>query len=172
MASEFILDLSLLDVDRPIAGTDEIRKFNPQRHEMEQLTAILHECKERNCCAAFRRLSDDEFWCRGHMPGMPIMPGVMMLEAAAQLASYFTQKYDLLGAAMVGFGGLDSVRFRGVVQPGNDLILMVRLEKVRRNRMIVAPFQGVVDGNLVVEGVLRGIPIPVELVDTDKAAAS
>ncbi|SRR6056297_983211 len=160
--SDFIIDLARLDFDAPIAGIEEIRKFNPQRFEMEQLTSILCECKETQACAAYKQLTDDEFWVRGHMPGMPLMPGVMILEAAAQLASYFTQKNDLLGAAMVGFGGLDNVRFRGVVTPGSKLIVMVRLDRVRRGRMIVAPFQGVVDGSLVAEGVLRGIPIPTE----------
>ncbi|MEM1070264.1 MAG: hypothetical protein AAGI63_15275 [Planctomycetota bacterium] len=93
------------------------------------------------------------------------MPGVVMLEAVAQLSSYFTQKHDLLGADMVGFGGVDGVRFRGVVTPGDDLILMVKMDRVRRGRMIVASFQGVVDGNMVLEGTLRGIPIPVEAVE-------
>jgi 3-hydroxyacyl-[acyl-carrier-protein] dehydratase len=98
------------------------------------------------------------------MPGMPLMPGVVMLEAVAQLSSFFTQKHDLLGAEMVGFGGVDEVRFRGVVTPGDKLILMVQLLKVRRGRMIVAAFQGVVNNNLVLEGTLRGIPIPVDAV--------
>ena len=72
------------------------------------------------------------------------MPGVVMLEAVAQLSSYFTQKHDLLGSEMVGFGGLDSVRFRGVVSPGDRLILLVKMVKTRRGRMIVADFQGIV----------------------------
>ena len=162
--SEFIIDPALLDFDRPIADIEAIRAFNPQRHEMEQLTAILYEDLDRNACAAYKEITSDEFWVRGHMPGMPLMPGVIMLEAVAQLSSYYTQKHDLLGAAMVGFGGVDEVRFRGVVTPGDKLILMVVLEKARRGRMIVARFQGVVDGSLVLEGVLRGIPIPIEAV--------
>jgi 3-hydroxyacyl-[acyl-carrier-protein] dehydratase len=130
---------------------------------MEQLTSILYEDTETHCCAALKEITEDEFWVRGHMPGMPLMPGVVMLEAVAQLSSYFTQKHDLLGAEMVGFGGVDDVRFRGVVSPGDRLILMVKLAKVRRGRMIVAEFQGVVGQNLVLEGTLRGIPIPVEV---------
>jgi 3-hydroxyacyl-[acyl-carrier-protein] dehydratase len=164
MKSPFIIDPALLDLDRPIADIHAIRALNPQRHEMEQLTAILYEDIERNACAAYKDITQNEFWVRGHMPGMPLMPGVIMLEAVAQLSSYFTQKHDLLGAAMVGFGGVDEVRFRGVVTPGDKLILMVLLEKARRGRMIVAGFQGVVNGNLVLEGKLRGIPIPIEAV--------
>lgn len=158
--SKFIIDPSLLDLDNPICDIEEIREFNPQRYEMEQLTAILHEDCERNACAALKRITHDEFWVRGHMPGMPLMPGVMMLEAVAQLSSFFTQKHDLLGTKIVGFGGVDDVRFRGPVRPGDDLILMVELIKVRRGRMIVAAFQGVVDNHLILEGSLRGIPIP------------
>lgn len=162
--SDFIIDPALLDFDHPIADIEAIRALNPQRHEMEQLTGILYEDLEINACAAYKEITQDEFWVRGHMPGMPLMPGVMMLEAVAQLSSYFTQKHDLLGAAMVGFGGVDEVRFRGVVTPGDRLVLMVVLEKARRGRMIVARFQGLVDGTLVLEGILRGIPIPIEAV--------
>ncbi|MGC6441030.1 MAG: 3-hydroxyacyl-ACP dehydratase FabZ family protein [Rubripirellula sp.] len=162
MRQETLIDLSLFDVDQPIADIEEIRQYNPQRHEMEQLTAILYEDLENHCCAAVKDLSEEEFWVRGHMPGMPLMPGVVMLEAVAQLSSYFTQKHDLLGSEMVGFGGLDSVRFRGVVSPGDRLILLVKMVKTRRGRMIVADFQGVVGDNVVLEGTLRGIPIPVD----------
>ena len=130
------------------------------------MTSILYEDTTDNCGAAMKEITEDEFWVRGHMPDMPLMPGVVMLEAVAQLSSYFTQKNDLLGAEMVGFGGVDEVRFRGVVTPGDRLILMVKLVKARRNRMIVAAFQGVVDRNIVLEGTLRGIPIPVEFVQS------
>ncbi|MEE2937323.1 MAG: 3-hydroxyacyl-ACP dehydratase FabZ family protein [Planctomycetota bacterium] len=163
---EFIIDPSLLDFENPVADIEAIRAYNPQRHEMEQLTSVLHEDLDRHACAALKKVTDDEFWVRGHMPGMPLMPGVIMLEAVAQLSSYFTQKNDLLGAEMVGFGGVDDVRFRGVVTPGTDLVLMVQLLKVRRNRMIVAAFQGWVDENMVLEGTLRGIPIPVDAVES------
>ncbi len=168
--SEFLIDLSLLDLDKPIADIEAIRKLNPQRFEMEQLTSVLYEDLDEHSCAALKEVTNDEFWVRGHMPGMPLMPGVVMLEAVAQLSSYFTQKHDLLGAAMVGFGGVDEVRFRGVVTPGDRLILMVKLQKARRGRMIVAKFQGIVGDNLVLEGVLRGIPIPIEAVEKNLLA--
>ena len=79
METKFIIDPSLLDVDDPVADIDAIRALNPQRFEMEQLTAILYEDRERNVCAALKQVTDDEFWVRGHMPGMPLMPGVVML---------------------------------------------------------------------------------------------
>jgi 3-hydroxyacyl-[acyl-carrier-protein] dehydratase len=97
------------------------------------------------------------------MPNMPLMPGVVMLEAAAQISAYFAQKYDILGAKMIGFGGLEEVRFRGPVIPGDRLILLSQLRKFRRGRMIICQFQGVVKDTVVVDGFLKGIPIPVDM---------
>ncbi len=163
-SKRLLFDISTIDFNNIVADIDEIRRFNPQRHEMEQLTAIVREDRVANTCVGYNDLSREEFWIRGHMPGMPLMPGVVMLESAAQLCAYFTQKYDLLGSSMVGFGGLEEVRFREPVIPGDRLILLCELARVRRGRMIISRFQGIVKDNVVVEGVLKGIPIPVDLV--------
>jgi 3-hydroxyacyl-[acyl-carrier-protein] dehydratase len=79
------------------------------------------------------------------------------------LASFVTQKYDLLGTKMVGFGALEEVRFRGPVIPGDRLIVIVQMVKARRGRMIEARFQGFVRDTLVFDGLLKGIPLPVDL---------
>ena len=91
------------------------------------------------------------------------MPGVIICEVAAQLASYFVQKYDLLGAKVVGFGGLEEVKFRGGVVPGDRLVMVVQLLKVRRGAMIVCRFEGFVKESKVVNGILKGIPLPLDL---------
>lgn len=159
---DLIVDLSEIDFDNPIAERAEIHRYNPQRHEMDQLTAIVFEDREKNRCAGYKDIRHDEFWVRGHMPGMPLMPGVVMVECAAQLCSFFAQKHNLLGAEMVGLGGIDEIRFRDPVIPGDRLVLMCVLEKVRKGRMLVSRFQGVVRDAIVVEGVIKGIPIPVD----------
>lgn len=171
-AKELLFDLSQLDFDKPTADIEEIRKFNPQRHEMEQLTAVVYEDVERKICVGYRDVTQQEFWIRGHMPGMPLMPGVIMLEGSAQLCSYFTQKYDMLGSPMVGFGGLEEVRFRDPVLPGDRIVYICSLMKVRRGRMIVSRFQGVVRENVVVEGIIKGIPIPTEALTSRASAPS
>jgi 3-hydroxyacyl-[acyl-carrier-protein] dehydratase len=158
-----IVDLARIDLGRVIADIGVIRRYNPQRHEMEQLSAIVHDDLETLSCVGYKDITHDEFWVRGHMPGMPLMPGVVMCEAAAQLASYYTQKHDLLGTKMVGFGGLEDVRFRAPVIPGDRLVIMVQLLKVRRGRMIECRFQGFVRDTLVVDGIIKGIPLPVDL---------
>lgn len=159
---DLILDFSEYDVNRVIADQEEIRRYNLQRFEMEQLTAVIFADVDRGICAGYKDITDKEFWVRGHMPSVPIMPGVVMCETAAQLSSYFAQKYDLLGCNVVGFGGLEEVRFRGTVVPGDRLVVVVERLKVRRNAMILCRFQGFVRETLVVEGKLMGICLPIE----------
>ncbi|MGD9633079.1 MAG: 3-hydroxyacyl-ACP dehydratase FabZ family protein [Pirellulales bacterium] len=159
---DLILDPSEYDLGRVVADIEEIRKYNPQRFEMEQLTAIVWDNVERGVCVGYKDVSPDEFWIRGHMPGMPLMPGVVMCEAAAQLCSYHTQRHNQLKAEMVGFGGLDEVRFRGTVLPGDRLVIAAERLQVRVGAMIRCRFQCFVRENMVCEGQMRGIPIPVE----------
>ncbi len=158
-----ILEFSEFDSSRIVADIQEIRRFNLQRYEMEQLTAICHVDTARQICAGYKDVTLNEFWVRGHMPKAPLMPGVIICEVAAQLASYFVQKYDLLGAKVVGFGGLEEVKFRGGVLPGDRLVMVVQLLKVRRGAMIVCRFEGFVKESKVVNGILKGIPLPLDL---------
>ena len=167
---DLLVDLDSIDLNHVLADIDEIRKYNPQRFEMEQLSAVVYCDTSRYAAVGYKDVREDEFWVRGHMPGMPLMPGVVMLEAAAQLCSFVTQRYDLLGADMVGFGGLEDVRFRDPVLPGDRLYLICELGKFRRGRMIVCRFQGVVQDRIVVEGILKGVPIPVEALQQHLAA--
>ena len=156
-----LIDFSKFDLDKPIATIEDIRERIPQRFEMEQLTAICYEDHESHSTVGYKDLTEDEFWCRGHMPGLPLMPGVIMCEAAAQLASYHSNKSKLM-EGMIGFGGLSDVKFRGVVRPGDRFVIMVRLLKVRRSIM-TCEFQCYVKEDLVCEGVLKGVSLPVDM---------
>ena len=160
-----IVDLSQFDLEQTVADIDVIRRYNPQRFEMEQLTGIIAEDTDKHICVGYKDVSSDEFWVRGHMPKLPLMPGVVMCEAAAQQASFYTQKHDLLGSEMVGFGGMEDVRFRESVFPGDRLIIITQLLKARRGRMIVCRFQGIVRERIAVDGTIKGIPLPVDALE-------
>ena len=158
-----ILDFSEYSLDTIVADAEEIRRHNPQRFEMEQLTAICFEDPDRGLCVGYKDLTPNEFWCRGHMPNMPLMPGVIMCEAAAQLSSYYIHRFKLMEADVVGFGGLEDVRFRGVVRPGDRFVIVSRLLKVRR-MIMTCEFQCFVNQNMVCEGILKGVALPKDLV--------
>src|SRR5437588_12774509 len=83
-------DPASLDLDKIVADLEAIRQVNPQRFDMEQLTAIVYVDREQHVIAGYKDVKPDEFWVRGHMPDYPLMPGVLMCEAAAQLCSYYT----------------------------------------------------------------------------------
>jgi len=167
---DYIIHPSEYDLDTVIADIHEIRRWNKQRFEMEQLTAIVHEDQSRGLCVGYKDVTPDEFWVRGHFPGVPLMPGVLMCEAAAQLSSYYTQRRNLLDAEVIGFGGLEEVRFREPVRPGDRLVIAVERVRVRPKAMIVCRFQGLVRESIVVDGVIKGVPLPIELLaQVDKA---
>lgn len=160
-SKDLIIDFSEYDLDHIVADIEQIRRVNPQRHEMEQLTAIVYDNIERGICVGYKDVTQNEFWIRGHMPGMPLMPGVVMCEAAAQMCSYHAQRHNLLNTEMIGFGGMDSVRFRGTVVPGDRLVVAAQKLQLRLGAMIRCRFQCFVNEQIVCEGQIRGIPIPV-----------
>jgi len=157
MAPPLLVDLATIDLDRVVVPIEEIRRLNPHRHEMEQLTAVIHLDPEAGQIVAVKDVRDDEFWVRGHIPGRPLLPGVLMIEAAAQMCSvYFkTVKRD---PRFLGFGGVDGVKFRGQVVPGDRLLLLGRAVEIR-SRRAVFDTQGVVGNRLVFEARITGMPI-------------
>jgi 3-hydroxyacyl-[acyl-carrier-protein] dehydratase len=86
-----------------------------------------------------------------------------MCEAAAQMASYYTQKQRLMETAMVGFGGLKDVRFRGVVRPGERFVIVAQLLRVRK-AMLTCQFQCFVRENMVCDGIIKGISLPEDVI--------
>jgi 3-hydroxyacyl-[acyl-carrier-protein] dehydratase len=170
-ATDLIVDPAELDLSRTIANIDEIRRWIPQRDAMEQLTAIVLDDVERQICVGYRDLTENEFWVRGHLPGFPLMPGVIMCEAAAQVLSYHVKRNNLAGVDVVGFGGLDKVKFREMVRPGDRLVIAVQMTKYRRGRMVVCRFQEFVGESLVCEGEVTGIALRANALQANASAS-
>ena len=160
MPPQAILEYQSHDYEAPLYSIEDIRAVLPQRLEMEQLTGIVWVDAASHSLIGFKDVTHQEFWVKGHMPGFPLMPGVLQCEAAAQLASFYAVKHKLLeGGGFVGFAGMDEVRFRGPVYPGSRLILCARATRVRPRVRAEFEFQGFVDDKLVFHGNMVGVPI-------------
>lgn len=153
-----ILDLATLDCGSVLHSREEIYSFLPQRHEMSQLDGIIHVDRANMIMAGYRDVRPDEWWCRGHMPGSPIFPGVLMMETAAQLAAFAQHIFVPLPGVIMGFGGIDAAKFRGAVIPPARIILVNKAVDPRPRKFICAT-QAYVDGAMVFEGVIAGIQL-------------
>ena len=152
MPPQFLYDLSAMDLNHVSYDIEAIRKVNPQRGDMEHLNAVIQ--LDEDGVVAYKDVRDDEFWVPGHIPGRPILPGVIMIEAAAQAASFYTamvQKWP----GFIGFGGVDAVKFRQQVVPGSRLYIMLKVIW-KRHRRICCNSQGIVNGNVVFEAQITG----------------
>ncbi|MCK4909345.1 MAG: beta-hydroxyacyl-ACP dehydratase [Planctomycetes bacterium] len=159
MPPKLLIDPAIIDVNNIYLDKTKVESINPHRYEMQQLDGILKFDKANNLIVGYKDVTTNEFWVRGHIPGRPIMPGVLMVEAAAQLSSVY---YHLIEPAVagkfVGFGGIDQIKFRGTVQPGDKLILVIKCRDMRPRRGIFYS-QGIVNGKLVFEAVISGMPV-------------
>lgn len=159
MAPQLLIDLGTVDLTKVQVDVPEIERINPHRGIMRLLDGILYVNDEVNQAVAYFDIKADAFWVPGHIPGRPLFPGVLMLEAAAQLASYLTLlRLQRAGvdAKFLGFVGTDKVKFRGQVVPGDRLLVLGREIEFRKRRCICEA-QGVVNGNLVFEAIITGM---------------
>jgi 3-hydroxyacyl-[acyl-carrier-protein] dehydratase len=156
MRPELILDPTALDFSKPLATREELRKTNPQRFEMEMIDGIVLIDRDRHVIAGYKDVRDDEFWVRGHMPGFPLLPGVLMCEAGAQMVSYYVSLAGLKLSDFIAFGGMENVRFRGAVRPGDRLVLAGKGVKLHR-RQTIFNVQGFVGKALVFHADIIGV---------------
>lgn len=157
MAATPFVNLSEIDPGRILVGRDAIYARLPHRHEFMQLDAILSLDIENGVAVGLREVRTDEFWVKGHIPGKPIMPGILMLETAAQMASYISQEVQPTGK-FLAFGGLEDVKFRSAVAPPATMYIIEKIIEVRPRRT-VCDAQGFVDGRLVFEARIIGMPL-------------
>lgn len=157
MPSEPLVPRDRWNLDRVLIGPEGIREVNRQRFEMEHLDAVTHLDAAAQEIVGFKDVRDDEFWVRGHIPGRPLLPGVIMLEALAQLTSFYIGR-SMPELGFIGFGGLDDVKFRQTVVPGQRLVLVGKGVEIRPRRAIFDT-QGWVGDKLAVEARITGLKV-------------
>jgi 3-hydroxyacyl-[acyl-carrier-protein] dehydratase len=152
-----LFDLSGIDLSRTVFGPEEIRKRNAQRYEMEMLDRVVYFDAESGRSAAVRSIRPDEFWARGHFPGQPLFPGVLMIESAGQLCSFFyCEKFG--SEKVMGFAACENAKFRGRVIPGDQILLLSQGVELRP-RIAIFDTQALVRSEIVFEGRIVGMPL-------------
>lgn len=112
----------------------EVMRRLPHRYPFLLVDRVL-ECHPRKSIVALKNVTINEPFFQGHFPGRPVMPGVMMLEALAQAAgllAFITENVYPDETTQFYFAGMDEVRFRKPVLPGDQVILKATLERAMR----------------------------------------
>jgi 3-hydroxyacyl-[acyl-carrier-protein] dehydratase len=133
-------------------GRAEIEAIIPHRDPFLFLDEVV-ELEHGKRVVARKRVTGEEWFFAGHFPGRPIMPGVIMVEALAQAGAIAVLAQPENRGKLALFGGIDDVRFKRLVEPGDELLLECDLEAVR-GPVGRGKARATVDGSLAVRGTL------------------
>ena len=133
-------------------GRAEIEAILPHREPFLLIDEVV-ELEPGERVVARKQVRPDEWYLAGHFPGRPVMPGVLIVEAMAQAGAVAVLAQEENRGRLALFAGIDDVRFKRIVEPGDELELECRLEAVRgpigRGKATAK-----VDGELVARGTL------------------
>jgi beta-hydroxyacyl-ACP dehydratase FabZ len=136
-----------------IRRIDQIMNILPHRYPFLLIDRIL-EVEDNSKITGLKNVTINEPFFPGHFPGLPIMPGVLIIEAMAQLGGAFLLEHEKeRDKKWVFFTGIDEARFRRPVRPGDQLIMVVSVIK-RRQTTCKMRGEAYVDGQLVAEAEL------------------
>ncbi len=146
-----------------VMGTGEIERILPHRYPFLLVDSVLELEPEKRIVAVKNVSRNEEFFC-GHFPGGPLMPGVLQVEALAQAAGLLLSKYVGVGGTTAALVGLDRVKMRRPVLPGDRLLLNVTLKKIRRT-LAICEGKAMAGGDVAAEatllfGLIRDSSIP------------
>jgi 3-hydroxyacyl-[acyl-carrier-protein] dehydratase len=136
----------------PPLGRREIEEILPHRDPFLLLDEVI-ELEPGVRVVARKLVRADEWYLAGHFPGRPIMPGVLMVEAMAQTGAVAVLSDEENRGKLALFAGIDDVRFKRIVVPGDELELTCELERVR-GPVGRGKATATVDGKLAVRGTL------------------
>jgi 3-hydroxyacyl-[acyl-carrier-protein] dehydratase len=143
----------------PVHTTSEIEKLIPHRWPFLLVDRIVEYDAGARRIVGVKGVTATEWFFQGHFPGLPVMPGVLQVEALAQTMAVLVAKQPGFGDRIGLFAGIDDVRFKRIVQPGDLLRLEVTMEKLGsrfgRGRGVAT-----VDGEVACEGSLSFIIPP------------
>jgi 3-hydroxyacyl-[acyl-carrier-protein] dehydratase len=115
-----------------VLSTREIERLIPHRWPFLMVDRIVEYDPARQYIRGEKAVTATEWFFQGHFPGLPVMPGVMQVEALAQTMAVYVAQQEGFGDRIGLFAGIEECRFKRVVQPGDRLSLEVTMEKLGR----------------------------------------
>ncbi len=155
-------DISTSETASPVANTtvtpviftvEDIQKMLPHRYPFALVDRIIDYIPGKQA-TGIKNVTFNEPHFQGHFPGRPIMPGVLIVEAMAQVGGVVLTQMPDIEHGLCMFAGIDKVRFRRPVVPGDRLVMTVELLSIKRRRFGKMQGRAEVDGKLVTEGEL------------------
>lgn len=137
---------------KPSYSAEEIHALLPHRYPFALVDRIIDYVPAKHAIG-IKNVTFNEPHFQGHFPGHPIMPGVLIVEAMAQVGGIVLMQIPGVQGLCV-FAGIDKVRFRRPVVPGDQLVMTVELLAMKRLRFGKMRGRAEVDGQLVCEGEL------------------
>lgn len=134
-------------------SAEEIQQMLPHRYPFALVDRIIDFVPGKSI-VGIKNVSFNEPQFQGHFPGRPIMPGVLMVEAMAQVGGVLLRQMPDVPEGLFMFAGIDKVRFRRPVVPGDQLVITVELLSIKGRRFGKMRGRAEVEGQLAVEGEL------------------
>ena len=137
----------------PVLTSEQIQGLLPHRYPFALVDRVIeHEPGRR--AVALKNVTFNEPQFQGHFPGRPLMPGVLIVEAMAQVGGLIVTQMPDLPKGLFVFAGIDEVRFRRPVVPGDQLRITGELLSLKRRRFGKIRAEATVAGELVCSGTL------------------
>ncbi|OKH27732.1 3-hydroxyacyl-ACP dehydratase FabZ [Chroogloeocystis siderophila] len=138
---------------KTIFTVEDIQKLLPHRYPFALVDRIIEYIPGERA-VGIKNVTFNEPHFQGHFPGRPIMPGVLIVEAMAQVGGVVLTQLPEVEGGLFMFAGIDKVRFRRQVVPGDQLVMRAELLCVKRRRFGKMQARAEVDGQLAAEGEL------------------
>lgn len=119
-----------IGTEHPPLNTVEIMQFIPHRYPFLLVDAVTHHLHGKEI-QGYKNVTFNEPYFQGHFPNRPIMPGVLQIEALAQLGGVLIGHMEAGKGKLAVFSGIDKVRFRRMVEPGDKLELHCEMIRLR-----------------------------------------
>ena len=141
-----------MEENKAVLDINKIREVIPHRYPFLFVDRIV-EFENNKRIVAIKSVTANEDFFNGHFPDYPVMPGVLIMEALAQTAGVLELSKEENKGNLVFYAGMDKVKFKKQVVPGDQLIMTAKFVK-RRGTIAVVEAKAEVDGKLAASGVL------------------